>query len=87
MSPEVKFLLTKLAEECGETIQAACKTILHGEVGEFRGRQFNNLGNLVEELSDIEMIRRLLVDHDINLQFDEARIARKTAYVKQRFNV
>lgn len=69
---DLNIALIKLAEECGEVVQVACKAHRYGIDNWKPGKPKNNRDNLIEEIGDFYAYTRILVeDTNSGITYDD----------------
>ena len=59
---DLNICLVKIAEECGEVVQIACKSFRYGLANLKPGKSGTNRELLIEELGDVVAYMRLLIE-------------------------
>ena len=81
----LNICLIKIAEECGEVIQVACKAHRYGLDNKKNGKHGTNRELLIEELGDIYAYLKILVeDTDSCITYEEInqRCSKKYEQIK-----
>lgn len=84
---DLNICLVKIAEECGEVTQVACKAFRYGLDNWKPGKTGTNRALLIEELGDILAYTRILVDDtDSGILMDDIvkRADEKYAIIKEK---
>lgn len=78
-----EHLLSCLAEECAEVIQAVTKALRFGPNGEYPENGVNNIAMIVAELSDVAAVLELLEEYSVmKVEYHRPWIERKKLRVK-----
>ena len=73
---DLNICLVKIAEECGEVVQIACKSFRYGLANLKPGKSGTNRELLIEELGDVVAYMRLLIE-DTDCGITESDIAER----------
>lgn len=85
LTEKQRWLLTKLMEECAETIQAAAKVLVHGPDDWYAEHGCSNREHLTDEVADMRVFVNELFDQGIIVQSREAKAyQRKWEIIRKR---